>query len=649
MNEEPKSKMRIPEDKIEEIRSSVDIVDYINQFVSLKRVGKNYVGLCPFHAEKTPSFTVSPDKQLYHCFGCGAGGNVFNFVMQYEKVSFFEAVKRIAEFIGIELPKPERKDRWIETEFEELYEANRFAEEFFVKSLLKTSEGKKAMEYLYKRGVNDATIAKFGIGYSPEQWDALVQHAIKQGFSLELLEKVGVIIKKEDGSYYDRFRGRIIFPIFSITGRIIAFGGRRLKDDENIPKYINSPETKIYTKSKVLYGLYQGRDSIRKKGYAILVEGYMDCISLFQAGVENVVASGGTALTEEQVRLISNYTNTIYFIYDADSAGAKAMMRGIDLILAQGIDVYIVNLPEGEDPDSFIKKHPVSEFDKLIENAVNFVEFKASTYQKLGKLDDPNVKVKAIRSIVESISKIPDALKRSVFIREISSKYKIPEQVLNAELEVAILKSGKETTKKEVNSQVQTEGSIILKFKSIPAEERDLAKILLEADEVVLRFIFEYIKLTDLTSDYVKAIYQKVYKAFEELQGTKGRQKTDIINELLNEAESDDFRSFLTNVVLSKYEISRFWSLKDFSDEEDEIEELWKAVDDVLTKFYLRKIQKIEQNLTEEIKKAEISGDDEKLSMLLSKKSDVGRKKNILSNRGFKDIIQKYLNSLNQV
>jgi len=263
LNEGSKSEMRIPEDKIEEIRSSVDIVDYINQFVSLKRVGKNYVGLCPFHAEKTPSFTVSPDKQLYHCFGFGAGGNVFNFIMQYEKVSFFEAVKRIAEFAGIELPKPERKDRWIETEFEELYEANRFAEEFFVKSLLKTSEGKRAMEYLYKRGVNDATIAKFGIGYSPDQWDALVQHAIKQGFSLELLEKVGVIIKKEDGSYYDRFRGRIIFPIFSITGRIIAFGGRRLKDDENIPKYINSPETKVYTKSKVLYGLYQGRDSIR--------------------------------------------------------------------------------------------------------------------------------------------------------------------------------------------------------------------------------------------------------------------------------------------------------------------------------------------------------------------------------------------------
>jgi len=409
--------MRIPEDKIEEIRIAVDIVDYINQFVPLRKVGKNYVGLCPFHTEKTPSFTVSPDKQLYHCFGCGAGGNVFNFVMQYEKVSFFEAVKKIAEYVGVELPKPERKERWVETEFEELYEANQFAKEFFIRNLMKTTEGKKAIEYLYKRGINDATIRNFELGYSPEQWDALVQYAIKQNFSLESLEKAGVVARREDGAYYDRFRGRVIFPIFSITGRTIAFGGRRLKDDENIPKYINSPETKVYTKGKVLYGLYQGKEAIRRKGYAILVEGYMDCISLFQAGIENVVASGGTALTEEQVRLISNYTNTIYFLYDADSAGAKAMMRGIDLMLAQGLDVYIVKLPEGEDPDSFIKKNPISEFNKLIENAVNFVEFKALTYQQLGKFDDPNVKVKAIRSLVESISKIPDELKRNVFIR----------------------------------------------------------------------------------------------------------------------------------------------------------------------------------------------------------------------------------------
>lgn len=635
--------MRIPEDKIEEIRIAVDIVDYINQFVPLRKVGKNYVGLCPFHTEKTPSFTVSPDKQLYHCFGCGAGGNVFNFVMQYEKVSFFEAVKKIAEYVGVELPKPERKERWVETEFEELYEANQFAKEFFIRNLMKTTEGKKAIEYLYKRGINDATIRNFELGYSPEQWDALVQYAIKQNFSLESLEKAGVVARREDGTYYDRFRGRVIFPIFSITGRTIAFGGRRLKDDENIPKYINSPETKVYTKGKVLYGLYQGKEAIRRKGYAILVEGYMDCISLFQAGIENVVASGGTALTEEQVRLISNYTNTIYFLYDADSAGAKAMMRGIDLMLAQGLDVYIVKLPEGEDPDSFIKKNPISEFNKLIENAVNFVEFKALTYQQLGKFDDPNVKVKAIRSLVESISKIPDELKRNVFIREISSKYKIPERLLVNEVESIILRARKESARNEVKSQ---ESFIFSKFKNIPAEERDLAKILLEANEVVLKFVFEYIKLSDITSDYVKLIYQKIHESFQE---SKGDYKKPDVNDLLNKAESDEFRSFLTNIALSKYEVSQFWNEKRTSGDEDEVEELWKAVDDVLTKFYLRKIQKIELDLTEKIKEAEKSGDEGRLLELLVKKSEIGKKKNILGIKGFKDIIRKYLNSLNKV
>ncbi|CUS98680.1 DNA primase [Candidatus Kryptobacter tengchongensis] len=635
--------MRIPEDKIEEIRIAVDIVDYINQFVPLRKVGKNYVGLCPFHTEKTPSFTVSPDKQLYHCFGCGAGGNVFNFVMQYEKVSFFEAVKKIAEYVGVELPKPERKERWVETEFEELYEANQFAKEFFIRNLMKTTEGKKAIEYLYKRGINDATIRNFELGYSPEQWDALVQYAIKQNFSLESLEKAGVVARREDGTYYDRFRGRVIFPIFSITGRTIAFGGRRLKDDENVPKYINSPETKVYTKGKVLYGLYQGKEAIRRKGYAILVEGYMDCISLFQAGIENVVASGGTALTEEQVRLISNYTNTIYFLYDADSAGAKAMMRGIDLMLAQGLDVYIVKLPEGEDPDSFIKKNPISEFNKLIENAVNFVEFKALTYQQLGKFDDPNVKVKAIRSLVESISKIPDELKRNVFIREISSKYKIPERLLANEVESIILRARKESAKNEVKSQ---ESFIFSKFKNIPAEERDLAKILLEANEVVLKFVFEYIKLSDITSDYVKLIYQKIHESFQE---NKGDYKKPDVNDLLNKAESDEFRSFLTNIALSKYEVSQFWNEKRSSGDEDEIEELWKAVDDVLTKFYLRKIQKIELDLTEKIKEAEKLGDEGRLLELLVKKSEIGKKKNILGIKGFKDIIRKYLNSLNKV
>ncbi len=638
--------MKISEDKIEEIRMAVDIVDYVNQFVPLRRVGKNYVGLCPFHAENTPSFTISPDKQLYHCFGCGAGGNIFNFVMQFEKVSFFEAVKKIAEYAGIELPKPERKEKWIETEFEEIYEANRFAEQFFVRNLMKTPEGKRGLEYLYKRGVNDASIKIFGLGYAPEQWDALVQYAMKQNFPLESLEKAGLIARREDGAYYDRFRDRIVFPIFSVTGRIIAFGGRRLKEDENIPKYINSPETKVYTKSKVLYGLYQAKDAIRKKGNVILVEGYMDCISLFQAGIENVVATSGTALTEEHAKLISNYANTVYFLYDADSAGARAMLRGIDIILAQGLELYIVKLPEGEDPDSFIKKYPVSEFEKLIENAVNFIEFKAETYQKLGKFDDPNVKSKAIRSLVESISKIPDELKRSVFIREVSSKYKIPENVLAYELETILLRNKNAQIKKE-NVEKENVSSISSRIKSIPPEEKDFAKILIEADENILKFVFKYVKPDDLTSDFVKTIYQTVYGAFKESEEAGRYRKVDV-NELILRAEDDEFRSFLTNIVLSRYEVSKFWNTKRVR-ASDEFEEIWKAVDDVLTRFYLRKIQKIERELTQKISEAEKAGDEEKLAELLTRMSDVGKAKNNLSKRGFESLIKKYLNSQSEV
>jgi DNA primase len=628
--------MRLSEDKIEEIRNSVDIVDYINQFVPLKKVGKNYVGLCPFHTEKTPSFTVSPDKQLYHCFGCGAGGNLFNFIMQYEKVSFIEAVRKIAEYAGVELPKPEKAERWIETEYEELYEANRFGASFFYRNLTKSPEGKKALEYLYKRGINDASIKIFGIGYAPDQWDALVQYAMKQNFPLDSLEKAGLIVKREDGAYYDRFRDRVIFPIFSLSGRVVAFGGRRLKDSEDVPKYINSPETKVYSKSKILYGLYQARDEIRKKGYAILVEGYMDCVSLFQAGIENVVASSGTSLTDEQIRLLSNYTNTIYLVYDADSAGAKAMLRGVDMILAHGLDVYVVKLPEGEDPDSFIRKNSKDEFYGLIENAVSFIEFKAQTYQQLGKFDDPNVKSKAIRSLVESISKIPDQLKRSVFIKEVSSKYKLPEKVLALELENVILKS-----RRKEDKQIDWTSNQVSKVKSIPAEERDLVKILFEADESVLKFVFNYIKQADIESEFVKLIYQSVYQSFSE-----GRKLN--IHEFLQSVSDDDFRSFVTSTVLGKYEVSKFWQ-KRFGREDEYYEEIWKAVDDVLTKFYTKKILKIEEELTQEIKKAEEAGDDEKLSELLAKKSEINRRKNIFANRGFADIIKKYLKSLNQV
>ena len=322
--------MRIPPEKIEEIRSSNDIVDVISQHVRLKKRGKNYVGLCPFHQEKTPSFTVSAEKQVYHCFGCGKGGNVFTFVMEIEKVSFTEAVRSLAEKVGITIRVTEA-DQQQESESEALYNVCRLAGLFFYNNLTKTEEGKVALEYFHGRGFSDETIRTFGLGYSLNSWDGLLSHAKAEGISREDLLKAGLIRTREDGSDYDYFRSRAMFPIFSTSGRVLGFGARKLREDDPLGKYINSPETPIYNKSRVLFGLFHSKDAIRSEEHALMVEGYADLISLFQNGIQNVVASSGTALTEEQVQLISRYTKKLTLVYDADSAGSSATLRGMDI------------------------------------------------------------------------------------------------------------------------------------------------------------------------------------------------------------------------------------------------------------------------------------------------------------------------------
>ena len=349
--------MKIPNEKIEEIRNAVDIVEYIGGFIKLKKRGKNYLGLCPFHNEKTPSFNVSLDKQMYYCFGCQRGGNVFTFIMEYDNISYVEAVTVLAEKTGIPITKIENNVQESETEI--LYSVCTFAAKAFYYNL-KTEEGKFAQDYFLKRGFSEKTITTFGLGYSLRGWESLIEKAKEEGLSLYNLEKVGLLKKRDDGSYYDVFRGRAMFPIFSPLGRVIAFGARKLYDDDPLAKYINSPETPIYQKSKTLYGLWQAKESIREKDFVILVEGYADVISVFQAGIKNVVASSGTALTTEQIQLLSRYTKNIIFLYDADSAGANAMMRGVDLILENGLDVRVVQLPEGNDPDSFVQKNGVN-------------------------------------------------------------------------------------------------------------------------------------------------------------------------------------------------------------------------------------------------------------------------------------------------
>ncbi|MBI4810089.1 MAG: DNA primase, partial [Ignavibacteriales bacterium] len=481
--------MRIPPEKIEEIRNAIDIVDLIGSFVHLKKRGKSYIGLCPFHTEKTPSFTVSSERQMYHCFGCGVGGNSITFVMEYEKVSFVEAVRSLAEKAGIAIPTYSSEDDARASEQEELYNVCKEVGLFYYRSLTETTEGKLSLEYFHHRGFTDETIRIFGLGYSPNSWEALIDYARERKFSLELLEKAGLVRKRDDGTYHDYFRGRAMFPILSTTGRVLGFGARKLFEDDPLGKYINSPETLIYNKSRILYGLYQAKEEIRDKDFAILVEGYADLISVFQAGIKNVVASSGTALTQEQIQLISRYTKNITIMYDADSAGSKAALRGVDLILENDLDVRVAPLPEGDDPDSFVQKNGANAFRKLLDEAVSFIDFIARSYEKEGKLKSPEGQAQTVRAIVQTIAKMKDELKRNFYIKQVAEKYRLYESTLFRELE-KILGETRRFHRVQSTQDVQAAREDTIEagrqtYVDIPVVERDLIHVMLEGGSEV--------------------------------------------------------------------------------------------------------------------------------------------------------------------
>ena len=402
--------MRIPEDKIEEIRNSVSIVDFISGYVQLRKRGKNFIGLCPFHQEKTPSFTVSEDKQIYHCFGCHAGGNVFKFLMDYKNISFIEAVEEIAKYAGITI-KAQQGYNSLQNKNEEFYEINLKAARYFSNNLFNDLEGQFARDYLLNRNIKQQTQKTFGLGYAKQSWTNFLSFAEKQSVDIEKCKILGLLDQKENGAYYDKFRGRVMFTIFSPNGRVIAFGGRILEKNENAAKYLNSPESLIYSKRKSLYGLFHSKDEIRKLDKAILVEGYMDLISLYQNGIKNVVASSGTSLTEEQIQLLSRYTKNIIVLFDADSAGQKASLRSIELLLKQDFDVKILSLQEGEDPDSFVNKFGKEAFNEQLLKAQNFLEYQTEQFEKSGMFKEPGKQTEAIRQLVKSASLVTDDLK----------------------------------------------------------------------------------------------------------------------------------------------------------------------------------------------------------------------------------------------
>lgn len=426
----------IPQETIEAITDAARIEEVVGDFVSLKRRGQNMIGLCPFHNEKTPSFTVSPAKGIYKCFGCGKAGNAIGFIMEHEHLSYPESLRYLAGKYGIEIKEdaPSDEEKALRDKRESLTHIHTFALRFFQENLWEKEEGKAiGLTYLKERDYREDTLRKFQVGYSPESWDALTARAMNEGYASEHLIESGLSIQK-DQRLYDRFRNRIIFPIHNLTGSPVAFAGRILTQDAKRPKYVNSPETEIYHKSRILYGLYQARSAVVSQDECLLVEGYTDVLSLHQAGIENVVASSGTSLTVEQIRLIKRYTPNITILYDGDAAGLKASYRGIDLILEQGMNVRIVLFPEGEDPDSYARKNRVNVVRDFIRSqAVNFILFKAEMLKKEAG-NDPVKKAAGIRDILNSIALVPDAIRRNLFIRECSQLIDIPEQTLMFEM-----------------------------------------------------------------------------------------------------------------------------------------------------------------------------------------------------------------------
>ena len=441
----------IDRETVDRILDTADIVDVVSDFVSLRRRGANFIGLCPFHDEKTPSFSVSPAKQICHCFGCGKGGSPVNFVMEHEQMSYAEALRYLAKKYNIEIHEKEltSEEKAAQTERESMLVINDFAAQYFEEQLHNTDEGKDVgLSYFYERGFNDSTIKKFRLGYSPDNSRSFYTAATKQGYNKQNLFNVGLCIDDHRGGGFDRFHGRVMFPVMNIAGKIIAFGGRTLKKTKEVAKYFNSPESAVYVKNRELYGLFQSKRAIVKEDKCYLVEGYTDVISMHQAGIENVVASSGTSLTEGQIRAIHRFTQNVTVLYDGDSAGIKASLRGIDMLLAEGLSIKVLLLPEGEDPDSFARSHSSSELKQFIkDNETDFISFKTRILLE-GTERDPIKRAAVIGDVVKSISVIPDAIARSVYARECSLQLGISEDVLLREIKKNIAHNQEEALKR---------------------------------------------------------------------------------------------------------------------------------------------------------------------------------------------------------
>jgi DNA primase len=546
---------------IEKVRERADIVEVISSYIPLKPAGKNYRALCPFHKEKTPSFTVSPEKGLFHCFGCGVGGNVFTFLMRYEGISFYEAVKSLAERYGIPIEEVEG----VQEKLEPYFEINRMANEIFRMKLLHPREGKVARDYLLKRGVAPKTWELYGLGYAPDQWDLLSGFFEQKGKDLLLVEEVGLIIRGTRG-YYDRFRGRITFPIEDIRGRILGFGGRILGEGE--PKYLNSPDSPIFKKGECLYGLKQARDHIIQKREAVIVEGYFDVISLAQSGLRNVVAPLGTALTEVQLRILKPLVNKVLLLFDGDQAGRKAAMRAVELLVQEGIEGDIIILPENEDPDTFLKSHSVEDLLRLRKGGLEFYcEGVINNYE----IKKPEGKFKAAQAFLEFLSKVEDPLKRKIYGEYISSLLGIEPDLLLARL------------KTTVNRNSERRGFL--------SAEEVLVALSMQYEEILT-----WLEEEGILEEFSSEILRDILKEAIQVKKKGGDPSVEIPVMLQERGVGGGIFSFLLS---------------------EGLDDPQKVFRDCVKRIRLRALRKRRERLLEEIMEAERRGDEEKLRMLL--------------------------------
>ncbi|MEW6196446.1 MAG: DNA primase [Bacteroidota bacterium] len=547
--------MRIPEQKIEEIRITADIVDIVSGYVQLRKRGKNYIGLCPFHQEKTPSFTVSEDKQIYHCFGCGNGGNVFKFLMEFKNISFVEAVEEIADHLGIKISYDSGTSGELQNELETFYEINLMAARYFSDILLKSSDGEEAREYLKNRNIKPQTQRTFGIGFAPYGWDNFLQYAKENKIDLTNTQQLGLIDLNDKGEYYDKFRGRVIFPIFSPNGRVIAFGGRTLEKRDDIAKYLNSPESQIYSKRRSLYGLFHSKDEIRKLDRAILVEGYMDLVSLFQAGVKNVVASSGTSLTEEQVQLLSRFTKNIIILFDADAAGQKAALRSIEILLKQDFEVKVITLPSGEDPDSFIHKYGKEKFEEFVSAAKNFLEYQTAQFEEQGLFEDPAQAAAAIRELVKTLALLNDELKRNLLLKTVAKKFNLREKLIESELNNFLAEQSQRnniTARQNLKSiKVTEELNSVGLIKSDNPYEKELIRLLYGGNEEIVNYIFDKVGLELFSNQRFKKLAEIVHDASTSHQYSPAY--------LVDKIEDEELRNFIFRIALTDETISKKW------------------------------------------------------------------------------------------